>query len=156
MWDRVISNVLVLVFIMILLFFLSPRQDVVQLHAPDDYADRREYIWVWDEHWAGSATIQVNPGRAVAWGLGWGSADRGKLEDLLDGLEMSFYIDDREIRDPKKYFAFRDFMQRGDRFWTLVFHYEHSPLSPGEYTWHMQLGGSVRSREISGMLIVRP
>jgi len=156
LWDRLLSNALVLILLIILLFFVSPRQDVIQLHSPDDFAQRPEHIWVWDEHWASSASIQIERGRAVVWSFGWGSSHRDHLEELLDGLEMEFYIDERRISNPERYFALRDFTQRGDRYWTLVFRYEHPPLSPGEYTWHIRIGGTVRSREIGGILIVSP
>ena len=155
MRDRVIANIILLLLLMAGMFFLAPGEsEVTTLHPSDHFSDDPSVIWVWEHSWSGTAYSEVQPGTRMTWSFGWGSHSRDALQDFLWDLEIELYINDNEVASPKRHFTFEDMGSRTERYWTLIFHYEHPPLPPGQHTWEMKLETPADTIEIVGLIVV--
>ena len=72
------------------------------------------------------------------------------LVELLEGLEMKFYLDNEEVRDPLKYFT----LEHRVTYWALSWIYRHPPFKPGEHSWTISVGGSTWPVTINGAFTV--
>ncbi len=156
MQRRMLNHLITLALLLVVIFLLFPgsRDGVHNAPPPEAFSERENYIWVWSVE---SSQVLIEPNTVVAWGLGWESGSRTALENLRDGLEFEFYINDRRVEDPDRYLALRSArIDRTDRVWQLSFLYEGPTLPPGEHVWAIRLGGSVRPMEFSGVIYVLP
>ncbi len=147
---------MLLVLLLIMVFFLPGDNGATRLPAGEEFLEREDHIWIWDYAWAGTYVNEVPAGTPIVFSLGWTSSSRQTLDELLMDLQMEFHVAGHEIASPKRYFSFQDVGSRTDSYWLMTFRYQHSPLSPGEYSWWMSLGGSVEDTVLGGILFVVP
>lgn len=129
---------------------LPEGKGVQQLPPGEAFGRQPNYIWVWQYMWPGPPHPEIFTGTWIMWGFGWGSGDEQTLIDLLDGLNMEFFIDGKEVRNPKRYFR----IVHKVTYWSLGFTYQHPPFTPGEHSWTVSLSGSVPPVTINGAFTI--
>ncbi|MBA7563645.1 hypothetical protein ES695_01435 [Candidatus Atribacteria bacterium 1244-E10-H5-B2] len=127
-----------------------PQGQGVQMLPPGEASGREsENIWVWQYLWS-NPHPEVYTGTWFRFDLGWGSSTEETHIELLAGLEMEFYLDDKEVKDPLKYFTIKNM----GTYWALTWIYRHPPFKPGEHSWVVVLNGSVPAVTIDGAFTV--
>jgi len=129
---------------------LPQGQGVQQLPPGEAFGRESENIWVWQYMWPGKPHPEIYTGTWVRLHFGWGSSTEETLLELLDGLEMEFYLDDKEVKDLKKYFTIKHM----GTYWALSWIYRHPPFKPGEHTWIISLGGSTWPVTVDGAFTI--
>ena len=149
--------VYLIVAIILLGFVLNPLaqalpqgQGVQQLPPGEAFGRESENIWLWEYMWPNPPHPEIYTGTWVRFDFGWGSGSEETLEEVLAGLEMEFYLDDKEVRDPLKYFT----LKHMGTYWALFWIYRHPPFKPGEYSWDVSLGGSYPTKTINGAFTI--
>lgn len=129
---------------------LPQGQGVQQLPPGEAFGREPENIWIWEYMWPRPPHPEIHTGTWVRLHFGWGSTKEETLIELLEGLDMEFYLDDKEVRDPLKYFTIED---KGT-YWSLYWIYQHPPFNPGEHSWNIALGGSTWPVTINGAFTI--
>jgi len=129
---------------------LPQGQGVQQLPPGEAFGREPENIWIWEYMWPRSPHPEIHTGTWVRLHFGWGSTKEETLIELLEGLDMEFYLDDKEVRDPLKYFTIED---KGT-YWSLYWIYQHPPFKPGEHSWNIALSGSTWPVTINGAFTI--
>jgi len=130
---------------------LPEGEGVQQLPPGEAFGRQPEYLWIWQYMWPSKPHPEISTGTWIRWGFGWGSTTEQTLIDLLDGLDMEFSIDGKEVNNPKRYFGSP---RKMDGYWSLSFSYRHPPFPPGEHSWIVSLSGSVPSVTINGAFTI--
>lgn len=125
---------------------LPQGQGFQQLPPGEAFGRKPEDIWVWEYMWPRPPHPDIHTGTWVRLHFGWGSNTEETLTELLEGLEMEFYLDDKEVKDPLKYFTLKPVGTQ----WALSWIYQHPPFKPGEHTWTISLGGSTWPVTVDG------
>ena len=148
---------LIIVIVALGLIVLSPLaqalpqgQGVQQLPPGEASGRESENIWVWEYMWPNPPHPEMYTGTWVRLDFGWGSGSEETLVELLEGLEMKFYLDNEEVRDPLKYFT----LEHRVTYWALSWIYRHPPFKPGEHSWTISVGGSTWPVTINGAFTV--
>jgi len=127
-----------------------PQGQGVQQLPPGEASGREsENIWLWQYLWS-NPHPEIYTGTWVRFDFGWGSTTEETLIQLLEELDMEFYLDDKEVRDPLKYFTLEHKMT----YWSLSWIYRHPPFKPGEHSWTVSLSGSVPTVTINGAFTI--
>jgi len=130
---------------------LPQGQGFQQLPPGEAFGREPENVWVWGYMWPGPPHPEICTGTWVRLHFGWGSTIEETLIKLLEGLDMEFYLDDKEVRDPLKYFTTIENM---GTYWSLYWIYQHPPFKPGEHSWTVSLSGSVPTVTINGAFTI--
>lgn len=154
------KRILILMFvvaIMLLGIVLSPLaqappqgQGIQQLPPGEAFGREPENIWIWRYMWPNPPHPEIYTGTWVRLHFGWGSGTEETLIELLEGLDMEFYLDDNEVGDLQKYFM----IENMGTYWSLSWIYQHPPFKPGEHSWTISLSGSVPSVTINGAFTI--
>jgi hypothetical protein len=127
-----------------------PQGQGVQMLPPGEASGREsENFWVWQYMWPNPPHPEIYTGTWVRFDFGWGGSEE-TLILLLEGIEVEFYLDDKEVKDPKKYFT----LEHRVTYWALSWIYRHPPFKPGEHSWVVVLNGSVPAVTIDGAFTV--
>lgn len=132
---------------------LPQGQGVQQLPPGEAFGRESENIWLWRYMWPNPPHPEIYTGTWVRFDFGWGSTTEETLLEILEVLEMKFYLDDREVKDPLKYFT----LEHRVTYWALSWIYRHSPFKPGEHTWRVEgvmISGSDPTKVIDGEFTV--
>jgi len=128
---------------------LPQGQGVQQLPPGEASGRESKNIWLWEYMWPNPPHPEIYTGTWVRFDFGWGSTTEETLIQLLEGLDMEFYLDDKEVRDPLEYFTIE---YKG--YWSLYWIYRHPPFKPGEHSWTVSLNGSVPAVTINGAFTI--
>ena len=129
---------------------LPQGQGFQQLPPGEALGREPEDIWVWEYMWPGKPHPEIYTGTWIVFHFGWGSGSEETCIELLDGLDMEFCLDDKEVKNLQKYFTIED---KGT-YWSLYWIYHHPPFKPGEHSWTVSLSGSVPSVTINGAFTI--
>jgi len=124
-------------------------QGVQQLPPGEAFGREPEDIWLWEYMWPRKPHPEIYTGKWMVFHFGWGGSEETLIE-LLGGLEMEFYLDGKEVRDPLKYFTIKD---KGT-YWSLYWIYHHPPFKPEGHSWTVSLSGSVPTVTINGAFTI--
>jgi len=128
-----------------------PQGQGVQQLPPGEASGREsENIWLWQYMWPNPPHPEIYTGTWVRFDFGWGSTTEETLIQLLEELDMEFYLDDKEVRDPLKYFT----LEHKVTYWSLSWIYRHPPFKPGEHSWTVSLSRSVPTVTINGAFTI--
>jgi len=131
-----------------------PQGQGVQMLPPGEALGQEpEYIGIF---WYGLPNPPQPPeiytGTWVSIYWGWGSGSEETLLEIIEGIEIEFYFNGKEIKDPTNSKYFR--IEHRITYWVLFWAYRHPPLKPGEYTWAFAMGGSVPAFTADGAFTV--
>jgi len=129
---------------------LPQGQGVQQLPPGEAFGRESENIWVWRYMWPNPPHPETYTGTWIRFDFGWGSGSEETLLELLEGLEMEFYLNGRGVKDPLKYFT----LEHRTTYWALIWIYHHPPFKPGEHSWTVSLSGSVPTVTINGAFTI--
>jgi hypothetical protein len=153
---KLVYLIVVIVFLGLVLNPLAqalPQGQGVQMLPPGEASGREsKNIWLFWYMFTNPPHPEIYTGTWVSFNFGWGSTTKETLEELLEGLEIEFYLDDKEVKDPLnlKYFT----LEHRTTYWALTWIYRHPPFKPGEHSWVFVLNGSVPAVTIDGAFTI--